>query len=164
MAGRGISVLWSGAETIKTYDGVTHLDYTIRKASADDANQLFSLVAQFATSFKPELVSFDICLKGLLSDENAWLNVAEYQGEVIGYCLGFDHYAFYANGRVSWVEEIMVKAEIRRHRVGQRLMEDFEKWAQARGSKLVGLATRRAASFYMALGYEESAIFFRKLL
>jgi hypothetical protein len=43
-------------------------------------------------------------------------------------------------------------------------MEGFEKWAQARDSKLVGLATRRAAPFYIALGYEESAIFFRKVL
>jgi GNAT superfamily N-acetyltransferase len=148
----------------QTAEGVTHLDYTIRKASAADAKQLFSLVAQFATSFKPEQAAFDICLKELLSEKNAWLSVAKYQGEVIGYCLGFDHYAFYANGRVSWVEEIMVKAELRRQGVGQRLMESFEKWAQGRGSRLVALATRRAASFYTALGYEESAIFFRKLL
>jgi N-acetylglutamate synthase-like GNAT family acetyltransferase len=149
---------------MKMYDGVPLLDFTIRKASVDDANQLFSLVSQFATSFKPEQASFNICLKELLSDESAWFSVVEYQGEVIGYCLGFDHYAFYANGRVAWVEEIMVKAEMRRHRVGRRLMGAFEIWAQARGSKLVGLATRRAASFYTALGYEESAIFFRKLL
>lgn len=140
------------------------MDYTLRKASADDANQLFSLVTQFATSFKPERAAFEVCLEALLLDENAWLSLAEDQGEVIGYCLGFDHYAFYANGRVSWVEEIMVKAELRRHGVGQRLMEGFEAWAQARGSRLVGLATRRAAPFYMALGYEESAIFFRKVL
>ena len=140
------------------------MDYTLRKAAAADADQLFSLVAQFATSFKPERAAFDVCLKGLLSEESTWLSVAEYQGEVIGYCLGFDHYAFYANGRVSWVEEIMVKAEMRRHGVGQRLMEGFEGWAQARGSRLVGLATRRAAPFYTALGYEESAIFFRKVL
>ena len=41
---------------------------------------------------------------------------------------------------------------------------EFEKWASKRGSKLVGLATRRAAPFYKGLGYEESAVFFRKLL
>jgi len=33
-----------------------------------------------------------------------------------------------------------------------------------RGNRLVGLATRRAAALYKALGYEESAVYFRKLL
>ena len=43
-------------------------------------------------------------------------------------------------------------------------MEEFEQWARSRGSKLVALATRRAAAFYLELGYEESAGYFRKLL
>jgi len=48
--------------------------------------------------------------------------------------------------------------------IGSGLMNAFEAWARLRGSKLIGLATRRAAPFYAALGYEESATFFRKLL
>jgi GNAT superfamily N-acetyltransferase len=63
---------------------------------------------------------------------------------------------------VSWVEEIMVQAEFRRHKVGQALMEHFEAWAKSRESKLVALATRRASAFYTALGYEDSAVYFRK--
>jgi GNAT superfamily N-acetyltransferase len=140
------------------------MDYTIRPACLDDANSLFLLVQQFATSFPPEHSAFETSLQALLTDENAWLQVAEAQGEVIGYCLGFDHYAFYVNGRVSWVEEIMVKTAMRRHGVGESLMKAFEAWSHARGSKLVGLATRRASAFYTAIGYHESATFFRKLL
>ena len=140
------------------------MDYTIRTACPDDATALFSLVQQFVTSFQPERSAFEVSLKALLVDENAWLQVAEARGELIGYCLGFDHYTFYANGRVAWVEEIMVKAEMRRHGVGDSLMKAFEAWARSRGSKLVALATRRAAAFYTAIGYDESATFFRKLL
>jgi GNAT superfamily N-acetyltransferase len=136
----------------------------VREASADDADQLFSLVSQFATSFIPERACFDACLKEILANEDAWLSVIEHQGEVTGYCLGFDHHTFYANGRVVWVEEIMIKPEIQRQGMGQKLMEAFEMWAQTRGSRLIALATRRTAPFYQALGYEESAIFFRKLL
>jgi len=137
---------------------------TIRKASADDGDGLFSLVMQFATSFRPERTAFDVSLSALMVDEAACLLVAEHEGQVIGYCLGFDHYAFYANGRVSWVEEVMVECTFRRHGLGRSLMAAFESWAKSRGSKLVGLATRRAAPFYAALGYEESAVFFRKLM
>ncbi len=136
----------------------------IRGAVENDADAIFSLVADFATSFHPEKAAFLVSLKETLSTESAWLSVAEMDGEIVGYCLGFDHYAFYANGRVSWVEEIMVEADLREKGVGRALMDAFEAWAKERDSKLVGLATRRAAPFYEALGYKDSATFFRKLL
>ena len=71
---------------------------------------------------------------------------------------------FFANGKVAWVEEIMVGSSRRKAGVGRALMTAFEEWSANRGAKLVALATRRAAEFYRALGYEESAIYFRKLL
>jgi hypothetical protein len=43
-------------------------------------------------------------------------------------------------------------------------MSAFEQWAVDHGCALVALATRRAAPFYRALGYEESAAYFRKVL
>jgi hypothetical protein len=42
-------------------------------------------------------------------------------------------------------------------------MSAFEQWAAARGCALIALATRRAAPFYRALGYEESATYFCKV-
>ena len=43
-------------------------------------------------------------------------------------------------------------------------MTSFEDWPAGRGAKLVALATRRAAGFYRAVGYAESATYFRKPL
>ena len=43
-------------------------------------------------------------------------------------------------------------------------MTAFEQHAAGRGCQLVALATRRAAAFYRALGYQESAVYFRKVL
>lgn len=137
---------------------------SVRRANAHDLDSLFVLLEQFTTSFKPERASFERCVSHLLGDDSAWLAVAEHAGEVIGYCLGFDHYALYANGRISWVEEITVKENLRRRGVGRALMAAFEAWAQSRDSKLVALATRRAAPFYKTLGYEESAVYFRKMV
>ena len=137
---------------------------TIRRAVAEDADAIFALVIEFATSSKPEKEPFVASFRNLLADESALLNVAEQNGWIVGYCLGFDHYTFYANGRVSWVEEIMVKADWRNKGIGRAMMSAFETWAIKRGSKLIGLATRRAAPFYKALGYEDSAVFFRKML
>jgi GNAT superfamily N-acetyltransferase len=137
---------------------------TIRKAAVGDLDAIFTLLEAFATSFKPEQEAFATSAQQLLHDESAWLGVAEVETEIVGYCLGFDHYTFYANGRVAWVEEITVRADLRRAGIGAALMRHFEAWAGARACKLVALATRRASAFYLAQGYEETATCFRKLL
>ena len=78
--------------------------------------------------------------------------------------LGFRHRTFYANGPVGWVEEIAVRRHDQGRGVGKALMSAFEQWAAASGCTLIALATRRAGPFYRALGYEESAVYFRKLI
>lgn len=135
----------------------------IRLARSEDASILLDLAKELATSFAVEDASFHQTLRALLSDQSAYLAVAE-EDVVVGYILGFDHLTFFANGRAAWVEEIMVRQGNRRSGVGRLLMQSFEAWAKARDAKLIALATRRAALFYAALGYEESATYFRKVL
>jgi GNAT superfamily N-acetyltransferase len=65
---------------------------------------------------------------------------------------------------VAWIEEITVDQDVRRHGLSAALTAEFERWAAARGCALVALATRRPAPFYVALGYEASATYFRRLL
>lgn len=136
----------------------------IRRAEPQDGPALFTLAHAFAISFAVEQVAFERSFAELLTHPEAFLAVAEVNGEVVGYVLGFEHLTFFANGRVAWVEEITVTEEFRRQGVGRRLMEAFEAWAQERKAKIIALATRRAADFYAALGYEELAAYFRKWL
>jgi len=136
----------------------------IRIVQEKDASELYDLARNFSTSFKVEKLAFDDSLRRLIVAPDACLAVAEIEGKIIGYVLGFDHDTLYANGRVSWVEEIMVSAAFRRQNIGRQLMKYFEDWARIRNSRLVALATRRAAVFYKAAGYEESATYFRKLI
>lgn len=136
----------------------------IRKAQSEDEATLFALARSFATSFVVEEQPFSHSLSEILSSSDACLVVAEDEGQIVGYALAFDHFTFYANGRVTWVEEIVVSETFRRQGVGRRLMQEIEAWAVRRGSRLVALATRRASAFYQALGYEESALYFRKRL
>ena len=137
---------------------------TIRPAELSDSDALFSLARAFASSFTVERPAFESSLSALLQSPDAFIAVASDSGRVVGYVLGFDHHTFYANGRVSWVEEIMVSDDVRRRGIGRQLIERFEQWARTRQSKLVAWATRRAAPFYQSLGYNESATYFRRLL
>lgn len=144
----------------------------IRIAQQGDVEALLTLAQGFATSFVVDPKAFDIALSEILASPSAYLAVAigaphkkaTTDTDVVGYVLGFKHYTFYANGQVAWVEEIVVHQDFRRMGIGTLLMQSFEEWAAHQDAKLVALATRRAAVFYQALGYEESALYLRKLL
>jgi GNAT superfamily N-acetyltransferase len=90
--------------------------------------------------------------------------VAEIDETIVGYLLASFHGTLFANRPVAWVEEIMVAEAKRRSGIGRALMGEAERWAKGIPTAYIGLATRRAGEFYEALGYEQSASFFNKLL
>lgn len=136
----------------------------VRKAALQDMDRIFELVKDFATSFNPQKELFLQSYKDMLSDKKVFILVADNGDKIVGYSLGFIHSTFFANGNVAWLEEIMVDDQFRRSGIGSKLIKAFEHKALEYDCKLVALATRRAAGFYSAIGYEESATYFRKLL
>ena len=136
----------------------------VRRARAGDADDVARLAAELALSFEFSPASFRENYPALLAEDGACLLLAVDGADSIGYLLGFRHLTFYANGPVGWVEEVVVRDQDRGRGIGRVLMDAFEQWAAAEGCTLIALATRRAAPFYRALGYEESAAYFRKVL
>ena len=134
----------------------------VRKAEHKDVNAILSLARDFATSFVIEEKAFHTSFIAILADSSAHVAVAEAEEDIIGYVLAVSHNTFYANGRVAWVEEIMVHANHRKQGVGKGLMQSVENWAAGQGCKLIALATRRAANFYEAINYQASATYYRK--
>jgi GNAT superfamily N-acetyltransferase len=134
----------------------------VRPACAGDAAAVAVLARELAMSFAFQPDRFELSFAALVADEQACLLVAADGCD--GYLLGFRHLTFFANGPVGWVEEIAVRAGQRGRGTGRALMSAFEQWAAGHGCALVALATRRAAPFYQALGYQESATYFRKIL
>jgi GNAT superfamily N-acetyltransferase len=161
----------------------------IRRATAADADTVADLAAALAQSFPFSRAAFDRSYPAVLAAADACLLLAtdgpqpatadpqpttdgaqsttdggEDPARPVGYLLGFRHPAFFANAPVAWVEEILVRPEYRGRGAGRALMSAFEQHAADQGCALVALATRRAAAFYQALGYQESASYFRKVL
>jgi GNAT superfamily N-acetyltransferase len=136
----------------------------VRRAGASDAGDVAILAAELAQSFAFSVEKFGLSYPALLSAGDACLLVAAEGDQCLGYVLGFRHLTFYANGPVGWVEEILVRPECRGRGLGRALMSAFEQWATEHGCVLIALATRRAAPFYRALGYEDSAAYLRKVL
>ena len=136
----------------------------IRQADFGDADDVARLAAALAMSFEFSAARFRENYPALLAADGACLLLAVSGHESVGYLLGFRHLTFYANGPVGWVEEVVVRDQDRGQGIGRVLMDAFERWAAAQGCALVALATRRAGPFYRALGYEESATYYRKVL
>ena len=137
---------------------------TIERAKASDSDGVAALAAELAQSFAFSPEAFRVNYPELIADEHACLLLAVDGAEYLGYLLGFRHLTFYANGPVGWVEEVVVRGTHRGTGIGRALMSAFEQWATGEGCVLVALATRRAAPFYRALGYDESATYFRKIM
>jgi GNAT superfamily N-acetyltransferase len=136
----------------------------IRRAEKSDADEIFALARDFGVTFRPEREAFDRSLPQLLRDDRAMLIAAVVDGRVHGYLLGFVQLTLFANGPVAWVEEAMVQSGSRRQGIGRALLVEFERWAREHKAGYVAMATRRAPGFYHALGYEQSATFYRKVL
>jgi GNAT superfamily N-acetyltransferase len=137
----------------------------IRAADLKDRDNVWPLARDFATSFELDRACFHAAFDILITRPDTLLLIAETsRKDLVGYLLAFSHATFLANGPVAWVEEIMVAEHARRTGLGRSLMEAAERWSSSTGAAYLALATRRAAPFYRALGYQDSATFFRKTL
>ncbi|HEY3507973.1 GNAT family N-acetyltransferase [Kribbella sp. NPDC051137] len=136
-----------------------------RPARLDDADQVWPLAHAFATSFTPEHAAFNTTWPQLVDVPGTLLLVAETpEANIVGYLLASTHLTFLANGRVAWIEELMVDESHRGSGIGRLLMTHAEDWATSEGAAYVSLASRRAGPFYQTLNYEDSAVFFKKNL
>jgi len=140
-------------------------DALIRVARHDDNEHVWPLARAFATSFRLERAAFDATWAQLIGAPRTLLLVADTtEHGIVGYLLGNSHLTFLANGPVAWVEELMVDENNRRSGIGRRLIEHAEEWARSIGAAYLAQASRRAGPFYLAVDYEDSAVFYRKTL
>jgi GNAT superfamily N-acetyltransferase len=135
----------------------------IRAAEFRDRLEVWSLVEDFASSYLPDSATFQQSFGRLLSLDDTLVLVAEtHESTVVGYLLASYHGTFFANGPVAWIEEVMVAQNVRRRGVGSALIASAEAWAEGIPAAYIALASRRAGLFYIRIGYEESAAYFRK--
>jgi len=136
----------------------------VRRAVPGDCEKIADLAKDLTQTFTFDHASMVQNFTKLLSIPNATLLVAEQDEDLVGYLLGYEHLTFWANGSVWWVEELMVAEGCRGQGIGRALMGGFEERCRQAGGSLVCLTTRRAAPFYQAIGYQEFATYFRKVM
>jgi len=140
------------------------LDLTIRPAEPDDAQTVFTLLAQFVTSYQPQREAFNRNFLKLIASQQSVFLIASADGQVVGYALGSIAMTLYANGPVLELQELMVSPEHRKRGIGRRLVGAALEQALSAGCAEATVPTRRAQDFYVRLGFEETAVYLKRRL
>jgi len=133
----------------------------IRPATLSDADSVFELLQQFATSYTPVRAKFDEILPGLISSNAACVLVADDAGEIVGYALALRVPTFFANGPTWHLQEIMVDPARRNEGIGGKLLHAVIVHARDDNAVEVVLASRRAGGFYLKHGFTETASYYK---
>lgn len=139
-------------------------DLKIRPATAGDGSAVFALVNQLHETISVEEARFSEAFPSILGDPNHCCLVIEVDSEVIGYASGYKHVTLAASQQIAFLDEIVIKPELRGSGFGSSLMVAFEEWAADHHCKLVALATGGARGFYERLGYSSRAGYYKKPL
>ncbi|MCH8223659.1 MAG: GNAT family N-acetyltransferase [Chloroflexi bacterium] len=105
--------------------------------------------------------AFDANFPGLIEDERYDVLVAGRDGQLARYLLVSDSLTLFANGVVTRLLELYVNEEDRGRGIGRELVDQAVSRARDRGAVEVTVPTRRARSFYLAMGFEPPAEFFK---
>ena len=134
---------------------------SVRPALLGDAEVVFKLLSEFVVSYKPDQTAFASNYPRIVEGKGTDLLVAELDSRVVGYVLASDSLTLFANGIVTELLELYVVEEDRGQGIGRALVEKAVFHARDRGATEVTTPTRRAGSFYTALGFEPTAEFFK---
>ena len=146
----------------QTVKAVYEHDVHIRDATPDDATAVFQLASQLHAAFVIDSACFAASYRHALQDDQHCCVVAVLNGQTIGYASGYRHIAFYANGPVADLDEIVVAPRLRGVGIGTQLVAAFEAWAHDNQCRPVSLATAGARGVYDKCGSASTARDYKK--
>ena len=124
----------------------------VRAAGQEDAESVFEMLSDFATSYTPDREAFNRSYSSLVSAAGADLLLAEDEHGAVGYLLACDMPTLFANGPVTELLELYVKPVNRNMGVRRLLVNTSVDQARDRGVVEVTVPTRRASEFYRGCG------------
>lgn len=127
-------------------------------------NALYDLSNQLSTKVIVDKSILENNIDTFINDGKHQILVAENNTSVVGYLSAYYHTAIYANGKVAYIDEIVVAKQHRGKRIGTQLLQEFERLAKSRNCVLISLASGGAKTFYEKMGYFSKAAYFKKYL
>lgn len=138
---------------------------TVRPATVTDADAVFRLLADFATTYRPDparftTVTFPEVLRAA-AEHRAEFLVADQEAQVIGYAYAARMPTLFAGGTVLELLELAVSTPLRGRGTGSRLVRAVQDRARHAQDVEITVPTRRAADFYRRLDFTETATYLK---
>ncbi len=147
---------------MSTTADISHTD-VVRVARHSDADRVFVLLKQLASSYAPDRVVFDSTFAFLVEDDASLLLVVEdFTGLVLGYALTTISPLLHTNGSSAQLQELVVDHDHQGAGVGTLLIETIEQICRERHVRQLTVPSRRSADFYERLGYRSTADFLKR--
>ncbi|MER5520766.1 GNAT family N-acetyltransferase [Streptomyces sp. NPDC048254] len=135
---------------------------TVREATPSDADDIYRLLIGFVTSYRPDRAVFDGAtfprIIAAAAEGSAEFLVAEQDSGVVGYLLALRMPTLFAGGTILELLELAVAEPMRGRGTGSALIRAVQAKAREAKDVEVTVPTRRAADFYRALGFHETAV------
>ena len=132
----------------------------IRRARDSDARAVTALLAQLDYRFEAHAIA--TALAEVVADPAHVALVAEENGEVVGFVNANFRRQLHHLAPVGTIDELVVDANRRGRRIGERLVEAVLEEARRRGADVVEVMTHerreRARAFYRRCGFEATSI------
>jgi GNAT superfamily N-acetyltransferase len=132
---------------------------TVRRARADDADSIRSLLGELGYSL--ELEAATAAVGALVADPAHVVLLATDGNRAVGYVNANFRLQLHHAAEVATIDELVVSAACRGEGVGARLVEEVVELARQRHADVVevacGLARESAQRFYERLGFERTA-------
>jgi len=138
----------------------------VREMQTKDISQILPLMNQLG--YPTSLEKLESRLGNIQSQSNYHTLLAELNSEVVG-MVGLCHNLFYEyDSSYVRIVAFIVDANHRRQGIGEKLMQESERWAAEQGATHITLNSgnreeRKAAhKFYYSMGYEDKSTGFSK--
>ncbi|MEX1077537.1 MAG: GNAT family N-acetyltransferase [Homoserinimonas sp.] len=139
-------------------------EVSIRQATLNDADAVFTLVDQLADRYDVDRTAFDDAFSHAVDQaDDHILQVAENpDGKIVGYALMTVARLMYTRDDIAQIQELIVDRSARNSGVGSRLVYAMEDICRARNLSQLTVASNRAPAFYDRLDYRSTADFLKK--
>lgn len=149
------------------------MEVSIRRAEQKDFDDvvrlnkaLFDFEAQFNHAFDvnwPYAPAGQMYFKKRFAEEDAFIYVAEHEGNVVGYIISFlTSYAYRSVNPFCVIENMFVEEAYRAQGVGKRLVASVRKSAKGRGAKRLRVdaiaQNEKALEFYHTVGFGDVTV------
>jgi len=138
----------------------------IREATINDIPELVILMNQLG--YPTAIDNMKSRFNAILSNASYHTLVAEFDGNVVGMA-GLCTNLFYEHdGSYVRIVAFVVDSNYRRKGIGEKLIQQAEKWAKEQGAIAIGLNSgnreerKDAHQFYIDMGYQDKSIGFTK--